>query len=173
LTTPYGAPVPSALPESPLSINFRIPEVPGGPQLTVRAGTAMELAGLTEDVARHGAQIGHALVEFRAGFLAGSGMPDAPSTPAAPQPAYQAPPEPQYQNPTPPPAWAAPATPQAQYSMPAQPQPPQTGGQGQAPSCPHGVRVYKAGVSSAGKPYKMWACQMPQGPDQCKPEWVK
>ena len=173
MTTPYGAPMPSNLPESPLSINFRVPEIPGGPQLTVRAGNGTELAGLTEDVARHGAQIGHALTEFRAGFLAGSGMPtEAAAAAAAPQaPVYQAPPEPQQYNQGPPPSWAAPATPQAQYSIPAGP--PQTGGQPAAPMCPHGQRVWRSGVNKNGAPYKMWACPAPQGADQCKPEWVK
>lgn len=176
MTTPYGAPTPSTPPESPLSINFRIPEVPGGPQLTVRAGNGNELAGLTEDVAHAGARIGHALTEFRAGFLAGSGMPaEAPSVPAvaAPQPPYQAPPEQQYQNPSGPPPWMAPATPPQQgYSMPAQPQPPQTGS-GPVPMCPHGPRTYKSGISKAGKPYAMWTCTQPQGPSQCEPEWAK
>ncbi len=38
------------------------------------------------------------------------------------------------------------------------------------PTCQHGQRKYKAGVSSkTGKPYAMWVCPMPQGVDQCKP----
>lgn len=179
MTSPYGSPVPSPVPESPLSINFRVPEIPGGPQLTVRAGNGVELAGLTDDVARNGAQIGRALTEFRAGLLAGAGMPDSPqASPAAPaaqpQQTYQP------QNPTAGygqavPQYGAPA-PAPQYAVPQQnySQPPQTGGQGPAPMCPHGQRVYRAGVNSKGTPYKMWACPAPQSdPSQCKPEWVK
>jgi len=38
------------------------------------------------------------------------------------------------------------------------------------PTCPHGARVHKSGVSSkTGKPYSMWVCPLPQGPEQCKP----
>ena len=38
------------------------------------------------------------------------------------------------------------------------------------PTCPHGTRVHKSGVSSkTGKPYAMWVCPLPQGPEQCKP----
>jgi hypothetical protein len=179
LTTPYGAPVPSHS-EAPLSINFRIPEVPGSPQLTVRASNGQELAGLTGDVAAAGVQVGRALVDFRSGFLAGAGLPaeTASSTPASAQSAQTY----QPQNPTA--GYGAPAPDQQQYSMPAQqygapPQhqyaaPPQTGGMGAAPTCPHGQRVYKSGVSpKSGQPYKMWACPAPQGPEQCKPEWVK
>ncbi|WP_456298580.1 hypothetical protein [Kitasatospora mediocidica] len=142
--------------------------------LTVRASNGQELAGLTGDVARVGVDVGRALTDFRAGFLAGAGLPsEAPQAPSAP-PAQPVPTAYQPQNPTAgygapqAPQWSAPAPDQQQYSMP-----PQTGGQGQAPSCPHGQRVYKSGVSAQGKPYKMWACSAPQGPGQCKPEWVK
>jgi len=38
------------------------------------------------------------------------------------------------------------------------------------PTCIHGARNHKSGISSkTGKPYSMWVCPMPQGPDQCKP----
>ena len=38
------------------------------------------------------------------------------------------------------------------------------------PTCIHGARNHKSGVSSkTGKPYSMWVCPLPQGPDQCKP----
>lgn len=38
------------------------------------------------------------------------------------------------------------------------------------PTCSHGARVHKSGVSSkTGKPYSMWVCPLPQGPEQCKP----
>jgi hypothetical protein len=51
-------------------------------------------------------------------------------------------------------------------SMPPQAQTPS----GTGPRCDHGDRKYKSGISSkTGKPYAMWVCPMPQGPDQCKP----
>lgn len=178
MTTPYGV---SPLPESPLSINFKIPEVPGAPMLTVRGSNGNELANLTHDVALQGAQIGKSLTDFRAGFLAGAGLPSeasqaAPVTP--PQNAYQpqnptagyapqAPSQPAYQAPQGQPMGAMPWTQQQPQAAP-----PQTGGMGAAPTCPHGSRVWREGTSKNG-PYKMWACPAPQGSGQCKPEWVK
>jgi len=39
-----------------------------------------------------------------------------------------------------------------------------------APTCQHGPRKHKSGVSSkTGRPYSMWVCPLPQGPEQCKP----
>ena len=39
------------------------------------------------------------------------------------------------------------------------------------PTCIHGGRIFRQGVSKTnGKPYAFWACPTPQGtPDQCKP----
>lgn len=38
------------------------------------------------------------------------------------------------------------------------------------PTCPHGPRTHKSGISSkTGNPYSMWVCSLPQGTDQCKP----
>lgn len=43
----------------------------------------------------------------------------------------------------------------------------------QAPLCDHGyARVYKSGVSKAGKPYKMWSCPADRS-EQCEPQWVR
>jgi hypothetical protein len=171
MTTPYGAPISTPLPEAPLSINFRVPEIPGSPQLTVRAGNGVELAGLTEDVARNGLQLGRALTEFRAGVLAGSGIPDTASSPQPPAP-VQAP------SAAPAPYQAPPQQPAQQWSAqpPAQPtyQAPQTGATGPAPTCPHGTRAFKSGVSQKnGRPYRMWVCPAPQSdPSQCKPEFA-
>jgi hypothetical protein len=176
LTNPYGVPVPSHS-EAPISVNFKIPEVPGAPMLTVRASNGQELAGLTGDVARVGVDVGRALTDFRGGFLAGAGLPAeaAPAAPAAAPPVPQA-----YQPQHPTTGYGAPAPDQQQYSMPAQqynapPQqyatPPQTGGVGPTPTCPHGQRIYKSGTSQKnGRPYSMWVCPAPQGPGQCKPE---
>jgi len=56
--------------------------------------------------------------------------------------------------------------PQAQTPFASAPTTPQQGG----PTCQHGARKYKSGISSkTGNPYAMWVCPMPQGADQCKP----
>lgn len=44
---------------------------------------------------------------------------------------------------------------------------------GAAPSCAHGARTFKSGISKAGKPYKLWACPSFDRNDQCAPEWVR
>jgi hypothetical protein len=49
---------------------------------------------------------------------------------------------------------------------------PASGGAGLSnPTCVHGARIFRQGVSkTTGKPYAFWACPTPQGtPDQCKP----
>jgi hypothetical protein len=52
-------------------------------------------------------------------------------------------------------------------SAPPQATPPSAGA---GPTCQHGARKYKSGISSkTGNPYAMWVCPMPQGADQCKP----
>ena len=53
------------------------------------------------------------------------------------------------------------------------PSSPGNGAPGAAPSCVHGPRIFREGVSkSTGKPYKMWACSNPDRNTQCKAEWV-
>lgn len=47
----------------------------------------------------------------------------------------------------------------------------QPGNAGAAPSCQHGPRIFREGVSKAGKPYKAWFCSSQDRNDQCKPEW--
>lgn len=38
------------------------------------------------------------------------------------------------------------------------------------PTCIHGQRIHKSGVAkTTGRPYSMWVCPLPQGPEQCKP----
>ena len=56
-------------------------------------------------------------------------------------------------------------------STPPQAQAPSnTGAPTSGPTCVHGARKYKSGISSkTGNPYAMWVCPMPQGADQCKP----
>lgn len=59
----------------------------------------------------------------------------------------------------------------APFSNPPQAQSPTaTAPQQGVPMCMHGPRKHKSGISSkTGKPYAMWVCSMPQGPEQCKP----
>lgn len=48
---------------------------------------------------------------------------------------------------------------------------PTTQVQGASPTCIHGARIYRSGISKKnGKPYAFWACPTPQNTaDQCKP----
>ena len=41
-----------------------------------------------------------------------------------------------------------------------------------APTCVHGPRTFKSGVSKAGKPYQMWSCSQPKGATQCEAVWA-
>lgn len=56
-------------------------------------------------------------------------------------------------------------------ATPPQQQAPQ--GQGAAPTCRHGQRVFKSGTSKAGKEYKLWACPSQNRQDQCEAQWVR
>lgn len=40
------------------------------------------------------------------------------------------------------------------------------------PSCKHGYRELKSGISKAGKPYKVQSCPSKDRNDQCAPVWV-
>jgi hypothetical protein len=42
-----------------------------------------------------------------------------------------------------------------------------------APYCQHGQRVYSAGTSKAGKPYKMWKCTSTDRASECPAEWLR
>jgi hypothetical protein len=62
---------------------------------------------------------------------------------------------------------STPSTEPQRSSAPPQATPPSAGA---GPTCQHGARKYKSGISSkTGNPYAMWVCPMPQGADQCKP----
>jgi hypothetical protein len=125
--------------------------------LTIRAAQGVELDALSNDVARYAASVGRSLTEFRAGFLAGAGVQaEAPSAPTQAAPAA-------------PSNYQAPAAYQAPQSAP---QAPVTGGTGAAPTCPHGVKEYKAGTNGKGRPYKGWFCPSRDQNNQCKPEWL-
>lgn len=57
--------------------------------------------------------------------------------------------------------------------VPTQAPTPSVGAGGMStPTCVHGPRIFRQGVSKTnGKPYAFWACPTPQGtPDQCKPQ---
>ena len=62
-------------------------------------------------------------------------------------------------------------TAQTQSSPATQAQPASPTGGLSNPTCVHGPRIFRQGVSkTTGKPYAFWACPTPQGtPDQCKP----
>ena len=66
-------------------------------------------------------------------------------------------------------AFAAP-----EVSTPVAPPAPPASAPGSAPSCKHGPMKFLTGTSKkTGRPYKMWACDTPQGtPDQCRPQFV-
>ena len=58
---------------------------------------------------------------------------------------------------------STPATPPPISSIPDQ-------AKAQSPTCIHGPRVFRSGVSKkTGQPYAFWSCPQPQGADQCKP----
>lgn len=65
------------------------------------------------------------------------------------------------------------AKPVAAASVPAQAQANEPAGPADAPTCAHGQRNYREGVSKAGKPYKAWFCPSPDRATQCPAEWVR
>jgi hypothetical protein len=116
-----------------------------GDLINIRANTTDELSVLLEGIGDYSTQI--AAVQrliVGAGVLAPLETP--PSTQGTTQSTYSAPPQAQ--------------APSSMAAAPVQ------GG----PTCQHGPRKYKSGISSkTGNPYAMWVCPMPQGADQCKP----
>jgi len=123
-----------------LQVSYKIP---GDAMINVRANSADELSVLLEGIGDYSTQI--AAVQK---LVTGASVVAPLSTPdftASTMPA-----------PTSPPTQAVTA--------------PTTAAPGSGPTCVHGARKYKAGVSSkTGNPYAMWVCPMPQGADQCKP----
>jgi hypothetical protein len=126
-----------------LQVNYKLAT---GDLINIRANSADELSVLLEGIGDYATQI-HATQRLlsQAGTLAPLSITD--STPSTTPPPYSAPPQAQA-----PSVMAAPA--------------PVQGG----PTCQHGPRKYKSGISSkTGNPYAMWVCPMPQGAEQCKP----
>jgi len=116
--------------------------------VNVRANTADELSVLLENIGDYATQIA---ATQRALAQAGTVSPLSTSSIT--------------EGTTPPP-----------YSTPTQGMPPfatapqATQQPASGPTCIHGPRKYKSGISSkTGNPYAMWVCSQPQGADQCKP----
>jgi len=113
-----------------------------GDLINVRANTADELSVLLEGVGDYATQI-EATRRTLSGVSAAAPLSTSSSTGSTPPP---------------------------QSSTPPQAQNPVGGGTASGPTCVHGARKYKSGISSkTGNPYAMWVCPMPQGADQCKP----
>ena len=121
-------------------------KTPSGDMINIRATTSDELSVLLEGVGDHSTQIA-AVQRLVVGAYNVAPLGTAPTTVGTGQSTNFAPPQAQA------PSAMAPAT-------------PVQGG----PTCQHGPRKYKSGISSkTGNPYAMWVCPMPQGADQCKP----
>ena len=128
-----------------LQVNYKLAT---GDLINIRANSADELSVLLEGIGDYATQI-HATQKLlsQAGTLAPLSI--APITTGTMPPLSSTPPQAQ-----PPSSMGAPVS-----------QPPASG-----PTCIHGARKYKSGISSkTGNPYAMWVCPMPQGADQCKP----
>lgn len=125
-----------------LQVNYKLAT---GDLINIRANSADELSVLLEGIGDYATQI-HATQKLlsQAGTLAP--LSTTASTTSTTPPPFSTPPQAQ--------------APSATAAAPAQ------GG----PTCQHGPRKYKSGISSkTGNPYAMWVCPMPQGADQCKP----
>lgn len=126
-----------------LQVNYKLAT---GDLINIRANSADELSVLLEGIGDYATQIHATQRQLQgAGTLAPLSITDSTTS-------------------TMPPFASAP--PQAQAPSAMAPTTPQQGG----PTCTHGPRKYKSGISSkTGNPYAMWVCPMPQGADQCKP----
>lgn len=128
--------------------------VPNGPMINVRANTGDELSVLLEGIGDYSVQIASVQALIKAAFVA---LPLATTASTVDTPPWES-----FGATQAAPAFAgAPAaTPPAQSGLPT------------TPTCHHGARIFRQGVSkSTGKPYAFWACPTPQGtPDQCKPQ---
>ena len=128
-------------------------KAPSGDLINVRANTADELSVLLEGIGDYSTQIA-AVSKKVAGAYTVLPLSTPSSTTDTTQSGFSN--QTQAGNPfggapmqTPPPASAQPTT----------------------PTCVHGARIFRQGVSkTTRKPYAFWACPTPQGtPDQCKP----
>jgi hypothetical protein len=114
-----------------------------GDLINVRANTADELSVLLEGIGDYATQI-EATRRTLSGVSVAAPLSTSSSTGSIMPPQSSTPPQAQV-----PSGGAAPTS---------------------GPTCQHGARKYKSGISSkTGNPYAMWVCPMPQGADQCKP----
>jgi hypothetical protein len=121
-------------------------KTPAGDMINIRAHTNDELSVLLEGIGDYSTQIA-AVQRLVVGAYGVAPLATSASTPSTPPSVSSAPPQAQA------PSAMAPVT-------------QQQGG----PTCQHGPRKYKSGISSkTGNPYAMWVCPMPQGAEQCKP----
>jgi hypothetical protein len=121
-------------------------KTPSGDMINVRAQTADELSVLLEGIGDYSHQVA-SVQRLIVGAYGALPLATSPSTQGTTPPISSAPP-------------------QAQAPSAMAPTTPAQGG----PTCQHGPRKYKSGISSkTGNPYAMWVCPMPQGADQCKP----
>lgn len=112
---------------------------PAGDMINVRANTADELSVLLEGVGDYAPQIA-AVRGLLQGAYVTLPLATSPSTPDTTPSSYSAP------------------TPENSAASLV------------APTCKHGPRKLLQGISKKnGKPYKMWVCTLPQGPEQCAP----
>jgi hypothetical protein len=126
-----------------LQVNYKLPT---GDLINIRANSADELSVLLEGIGDYATQI-NATQRMLASASTLAPLSTTASTTSTTPPPYSAPP-------------------QAQAPSAMAPTTPAQGG----PTCQHGPRKYKSGISSkTGNPYAMWVCPMPQGADQCKP----
>jgi hypothetical protein len=120
-------------------------KTPSGDMINIRAHTADELSVLLEGVGDYSTQIA-SVQRLVVGAYGLAPLATSPSTQGTVPSTSSAPPQAQ--------------APSVMAVAPVQ------GG----PTCQHGPRKYKSGISSkTGNPYAMWVCPMPQGADQCKP----
>ena len=115
-------------------------KTPNGDMINIRANTADELSVLLEGIGDYSTQI--ASVGKLVVGASNSAPLSTPTTTTSTRP--------------------------PQSSIPPQASAPSATSAG--PTCQHGARKFKSGISSkTGNPYSMWVCPMPQGADQCKP----
>ena len=119
-----------------------------GDLINIRANSADELSVLLENVGDYSTQI-HATQRMLAGAGTLAPLSTTATTTGTTPPPYSTPPQANIPSATAPQASPQPAS---------------------GPTCIHGPRKYKSGISSkTGNPYAMWVCTQPQGADQCKP----
>lgn len=126
-------------------------KTPAGDMINIRANTADELSVLLEGIGDYSHQVA-AVQKLIVGAYTVAPLGTTSSTQGtAPSTSY--------------------APTQAQAPTIAAPPSAITPSGTASPTCIHGARIFRQGVSkTSGKPYAFWACPTPQGtPDQCKP----